>query len=525
MHEYKLTDDFERRSKVVSSVALCRIRKKGGPGPRNGEQFGAPVYTEGSEYFEEVDDDMDEKGERTLGSDVPVTLKPDGLKAPKEETLSDTVVPDESRDDFHKFLEDLLAENSDVSNNSVALNMEKDKAHSHSPVCNSQLGHCYSDCTTSQDALAPDIQNLHWPEAEDVHVLHPTYDEEYILGELYFLTDKSGSCANQPEYSDEEVSPNPFIHMDSRQFFDSIESFGGLNNLPCNFNDYLEMNDIETPLDEIVLRSPRLFSKEQHTLLSSANANQYEASQRLRLKVTLPKNANGMITEQHGAISKVISKASESGSLDVQVDSMIDGDGASGCTEMQPHHSHADMCTSAYPIPRTTDYISQNRVLPSTSNSVSFVPSLLRSASGIMKEENRDCEAATLGSYISSPYMQGECLQESGLNSQATSDSRGPNNTHELLKDEKDKEIGHLVSKLKTLALGGSLSEFEHTLSNPFNGKVYALGKPISQLLHLKDYVNPYTSLRSRTVAFFCHLGLTVLFLVFIFLGLLHILT
>ncbi|KAH7444096.1 hypothetical protein KP509_02G064600 [Ceratopteris richardii] len=47
MHEYRLNDtECERIHAQENGFVLCRIYEKGGPGPRNGEQYGAPVEDE-----------------------------------------------------------------------------------------------------------------------------------------------------------------------------------------------------------------------------------------------------------------------------------------------------------------------------------------------------------------------------------------------------------------------------------------------------------------------------------------------
>lgn len=52
MHEYRLAEEFEKKMNCAKSFVLCRIRRKGGLGPRNGEQYGAPVLEPSEENGE-----------------------------------------------------------------------------------------------------------------------------------------------------------------------------------------------------------------------------------------------------------------------------------------------------------------------------------------------------------------------------------------------------------------------------------------------------------------------------------------
>ncbi|KAH7281141.1 hypothetical protein KP509_36G032300 [Ceratopteris richardii] len=52
MHEYRLDDEVEKIMNSPKSFVLCRIRRKSGVGPRNGEEYGAPVLEEEEEEIE-----------------------------------------------------------------------------------------------------------------------------------------------------------------------------------------------------------------------------------------------------------------------------------------------------------------------------------------------------------------------------------------------------------------------------------------------------------------------------------------
>ncbi|XP_022939655.1 NAC domain-containing protein 78-like isoform X1 [Cucurbita moschata] len=55
MHEYRLTDEgLEKAGVVQDAFVLCRVFQKSGPGPKNGEQYGAPFVEEEWEEDEEL---------------------------------------------------------------------------------------------------------------------------------------------------------------------------------------------------------------------------------------------------------------------------------------------------------------------------------------------------------------------------------------------------------------------------------------------------------------------------------------
>ncbi|KAL3838267.1 hypothetical protein ACJIZ3_022858 [Penstemon smallii] len=99
MHEYKLVDlELERVGIVQDAFVLCRVFQKSGPGPKNGEKYGAPYVEEDwedeeldfsprEEAAEEVDFGADayldgHDLEQILGSDVPsITVPPSNLQS------------------------------------------------------------------------------------------------------------------------------------------------------------------------------------------------------------------------------------------------------------------------------------------------------------------------------------------------------------------------------------------------------------------------------------------------------------
>lgn len=65
MHEYTLhEEELKRCQNVQDCYALCKVFKKSGPGPKNGEQYGAPSREE-----DWVDDEVDVT--KTVDTDSP----------------------------------------------------------------------------------------------------------------------------------------------------------------------------------------------------------------------------------------------------------------------------------------------------------------------------------------------------------------------------------------------------------------------------------------------------------------------
>lgn len=520
MHEYKLDEDYEKRSKVVCvSSALCRIRRKGGPGPRNGEQYGAPVYNENGEWGEDVDDDVDEKV--PLAS--PHTSNVAASLAIKEEVLHDRqaeglalndlthagIVDTNAELDIYTFLDAFLTDNPEVTN------LEDDSVSSNPAMDGSQMGQDNFNCNTGCLYAPSDVERLLGLDGTNVHdILHPTCNEEQILGELLHLTDGSqclsnfiGSSCEGPVVTEGILYP---------EVADSNAAFG----------NFIEMNDMNSPLDGFVLRSPSYYGIEQQELPpdvfdeveSFACSFDMLNSQGLatrRVRLQIPPQQSGLMHKSESAVPG-------SNGVTIEIESISDNDGqklANGSSGSDsgdiirrfPPKGHADEESFA---PKTTNYINKIKVQPVVANAVSFAPSLL-STTSCMKEATLDCEsggAANANAHI----------REAGLDCEA-----GPSSTvssgksfklaHASFGDQNN-EIGQLTSKVKGLSLGSRLSELESNLSTTFNDKVFALGKPVARLFPSKDYVNPYRTLRSGAMASLCHLGLAILVLLFLFL-------
>ncbi|KAK9061301.1 hypothetical protein SSX86_018481 [Deinandra increscens subsp. villosa] len=123
MHEYRLIDqDLEKAGIVQDAFVLCRIFRKSGSGPKNGEQYGAPFVEEeweddelvlvpnqeSAEELPVVDDDdayLDAYDlEQILGSDIPEEHRPLQLEYHQGDDASSGDVSTAMVDDPQSFL-------------------------------------------------------------------------------------------------------------------------------------------------------------------------------------------------------------------------------------------------------------------------------------------------------------------------------------------------------------------------------------------------------------------------------------
>ncbi|KAH7296084.1 hypothetical protein KP509_26G008300 [Ceratopteris richardii] len=499
MHEYKLDEDFEKRSKVVCSATLCRIRKKGGPGPRNGEQFGAPVHIENIECLEDANDNLGEIApESSLsGDNILPAVNPPGVIVPEE--VLDTEL------DVQTFLESFLSDNQDFLNLEAQLGA--------SPAMEYSLFGQHGYSSNTGDTVLDQREIFLALEGRDMQEsLHPTFDEVSTLTELLRLPDEGQYHMQNSKYCHPGTSSDTFNHSNNNQQLDGIKS-------ESPYGNYIEMNDMESPLDNIILRSPSYYFAEEPqsppdmfnigaVKLSSdlPYTNQGEAAQRLRLKV-VPRQQNGAICNSKPIV--------------LEVGSIYNRKESEPYIIAKPEHdiSSSDATTDApdeYSLLMTADYA--NKIQPSLSAKVSFIPSLMKSTSGHMEETLHDCEAGLGGSSANSSDIHEYHQLETDVSPQANASLRAPRDKH-LISEDEGKEIDKLISKVKALALD-NIAELENNLSSSLNEKVSALGKPTSRFFASTSYTNPYCILRGSVVTSLCHLGLAVFLLLFVFLGL-----
>eukprot|EP01018_Ginkgo_biloba_P012370 Gb_05670 [translate_table: standard] len=135
MHEYRLEDkELDTSNIIQDSYVLCRVFQKSGPGPKNGEQYGAP--------FREEDWEENTSGEAgeissvemlhiplalTTMNELPVTDNNKEAKAcPEQAAIRDnkppipdqeTVTPAEEYDEIHRLLSECIGDPDDMKLN------------------------------------------------------------------------------------------------------------------------------------------------------------------------------------------------------------------------------------------------------------------------------------------------------------------------------------------------------------------------------------------------------------------------
>lgn len=253
MHEYRLEEELEKKQKY--SFVLCRIHKKSGPGPKNGEQYGAPV-------FEEEDDDTvsltvtEAADQKLLLGTFPPAANGDfaevGEMNPGEdlEALLESILPYESQDtgfgpacetpiDLGSTSKLGVSEDGAVSADNFLLVAENCSIN--------QGGNIVSFEPTTTETLqeVPNLFNFGVDDLDNLHaILHPAHDEAEMLGDL-LQTLVSG--------------PDEAVHSDN--IANQAEGML-LEALPYNMDlasgDYFELADLEFPLDEHMLTLPVL---------------------------------------------------------------------------------------------------------------------------------------------------------------------------------------------------------------------------------------------------------------------------
>ncbi|KAL9992382.1 putative transcription factor NAM family [Helianthus debilis subsp. tardiflorus] len=246
MHEYRLIDqDLEKAGISQDAFVLCRIFRKSGSGPKNGEQYGAPFVEEEweddelvmvpkQESAEEllVDDDdayLDaEDLEQILGSDMPEEQHPLQLKYNQGDDVSSGDVSTEMVDDPQNFLvgEGDGQPEADQDNKPKLFDL---------PVQNEL------DPTSVKHEYISETSNT-----ED-------FDVDYLLDEPFFDASTGddfkfdGSSFLEADDLKTDVKPEPGLDV-----FDEYSSYlmPPIDDLEYNFDSLDNENILENPIDE-----------------------------------------------------------------------------------------------------------------------------------------------------------------------------------------------------------------------------------------------------------------------------------
>lgn len=565
MHEYKLDEEFEKKSKAVCSIALCRIRKKGGPGPRNGEQYGASIF---NEWGEDVEDDVDEKlpilsesRNELSGPSIPNQIMEPKLQGEMvlhnlqtEDCGSNDLSHAEGLDtntalDMYAFLESFLDDDTE------ATSFEPEMVSSHPVMDKSFANHQHFDSGTNSDFCdLVDIQSLFDFDGKNVHdILHPTSGEEQILGELYHLAGGGQLHANNIECNARMTSQLP-AYSDGIVYGYDVSPSGVAG-------DFIELDDINSPLDGFVMRSPlqgNYYVTEEQEPPSALDEyfegspdllyTQGSAARRARLQIA-PPSANMTHVNMEQQINTMHPKVQcreSSSDINIQV---VGGTSSQNITSLSSGSSSDSeeisnvMKLSKFVSPYTVtkcEKVPPQLFFTATTGSqdeessiidskkvawqVGAVSSRQQNISSGVEKESTVCEAGS-----GSPLNTNSCsTQEAGVDCEAGLNPtvvRESELRHSVATSSHGTSaIGELVSKVKSLTLGSDFVQLESNLSTTFNDKVFALGKPVAQLFPSKDYVNPYRSLRRGAMASLFRLVIAVLLLFFLFVGI-HMLT
>jgi hypothetical protein len=228
MHEYRLDEEFEKRiGGIKNPFVLCRVRRKQGPGPRNGEQYGAPVL-ESVEDDEDSPDDVKDVPALELNKDFNVEI---GSKSPSQVLEYGSSFVD-NVEDLDYFLDSIASFEdqpgsidfpSTVSDNFNFADTE---------------GHLEPVFDSMAEMRGSPIENLH-------SMLHRAENEAEMLEELLDEIVDGGEIVNESiKYSNDGASG---IGVNADESF-ALDEFG----------DFFELADLQDYQDDSVSGLPSL---------------------------------------------------------------------------------------------------------------------------------------------------------------------------------------------------------------------------------------------------------------------------
>lgn len=211
MHEYRLNDaECQRVNASENGFVLCRIYQKSGAGPKNGEQYGAPVEDEEFEDSPAVEADGSGFFKAGLLEAGPSSARAYSVSSPASGSGNEAVSHEVNRQFASSDIppRNLKFADSPGSMTSDFLPMEN---FSNNFVTGSTVLPAYGG-----DSIAPVCD-----------------EEEYILQELYKLV-TPGACADQLESTDGYHDPTTCVET----------GFYQRGALPPSDGDFLELNDL-----------------------------------------------------------------------------------------------------------------------------------------------------------------------------------------------------------------------------------------------------------------------------------------
>eukprot|EP00250_Pteridium_aquilinum_P012598 c20825_g1_i2 orf=416-1726(+) len=234
MHEFRLDEEFERKMNCSKSFVLCRVRRKGGLGPRNGEQYGAPVLEPSEEDEVDLLTGSNSLDEAYVLPSVFLQGVEEGqvLKETPSAAIQGDVERAETREDFVSFLQNIFpCEELEQQPVQVWLPSVGDLLDNHNQGGFTMNEPTHAALTNFLDLDSSGKDNLG-------ALLHPSDNESVMLEDLLHL------IAGEVEGSD------CLMRSDSLAFQEPSRNQASLDMDDLQSVGFLELADLEEPFPE-----------------------------------------------------------------------------------------------------------------------------------------------------------------------------------------------------------------------------------------------------------------------------------
>ncbi|KAI3705225.1 hypothetical protein L1987_75459 [Smallanthus sonchifolius] len=240
MHEYRLIDqELERAGIVQDAFVLCRIFRKSGPGPKNGEQYGAPLVEE-----EWEDEDLAMNPKQDFAEELPVDIDDAYLDADDLEQIFGSYMPEE-----HPLPQLEFHQGDDVSSGVVSTETVDDPQNLWVGEGQSE-GQPQADQADGPKLFDLPIQNVLDPTSVKHEYINETsntddFDVDYLLDEPYFDASASDFQINGSSFLEGDDLKNDVKTEPCLDMFDEYSTFltPPTNNLEYTY-DSLENDNI-----------------------------------------------------------------------------------------------------------------------------------------------------------------------------------------------------------------------------------------------------------------------------------------
>ncbi|KAH9303018.1 hypothetical protein KI387_014601, partial [Taxus chinensis] len=247
MHEYRLEDKELKDSSVIQdSYALCRVFQKSGPGPKNGEQYGAPFREEDWDENDTKDDGLFLTG---VDHASPVRQSSNGDKEADKEDICSEQAPDE--EGSLVLLDEVSVPMREVQNNLI-FSEQVSVFPGDTEVPDDDLQRFLVSCMVDPEECngQNDIKDDIVPNQSSTHTVMPKEQGNDFFSELEdlsFMLDERNESANT--FQNEACLMSPQGTENNEQnvelFLPNIQS----SSQALPEGDFLEMNDLSDGLD------------------------------------------------------------------------------------------------------------------------------------------------------------------------------------------------------------------------------------------------------------------------------------